>query len=989
MSLGELRLIGRPHLLCAGQRTDLPDTLPSYLLVYLGTRADWMGREELASLFWPEASSEDAQRSLRVALHRLRSVLVQWGGDAQLETERRRLRWNGGSDRAQAQAARRGGCWAELGVWAGQGFAEGLTFRGLPVVREWAEGERRDWLALVREALLRGALQEEPAQTEELCARQLALDPGDEDLLRARLHALAAQGRHAELSQVFADFSARLQAELGLQPSAALVAELARLLPSAAAPQRSAGRHDDPVLLEARACLAAARCLTLQGLGGVGKTRLARALADTSTAPVLWLALQDVGSLGELLHRLRQVLGKGETPSRDAEAEVSALLAERFDAATPGLLVLDSAEHLLQLDGEGLRRLIDAWLQVAPGLRVLATSRQALGGAQEQLLALRPLAVPPQNAGAEGLDSPALRLLVDVARQSRPDFDARAQAAALMQIARQVGGLPLALRLAGTWLRLLSPSEVLAALRQDVAALDADDGSGLGISLWRSWRLLDGAAQQILASLSLFVSPFGLDDAAALADAPLARVAALVDQGLLEAQGGEADQPARWQLHPLVRAFAAVRLAEQAAWARPARERHAQAVRQRLLVWANWRLVDQRQALLTVGGLLPEARAVWERALSDGRADLIADIAVVLCNHFERSGRLADGLVWCEGVEPVFDEELPAERAALAAVARGKALLLHRSGRYAEAETLARRAQAWAHSLGHREGQKVNANTLGLALWMQGRLDAAQAALAHAQALAVEDGDRLGQAVFGGNLGLIAKQQGRFAEAEAAWRSAAAVHRELGNAYSLTLTLNNLGKLLLEDGRFEEAQALLEDSLRVCDAHGFSAQRLFPLQILAELHLRAGRLDAAQTLAEQAQTSLRQQGDRVLVIANLLFLAELARRRERLPLAAEHLAEALRAARSAGDVANLLEGLAGYGRWARSAGLLRQAEAVCLSLLSQPALNAPLRRELQDEAAQLGLALPTQPAVDADLTALVERALAALETAVSEASSLA
>jgi hypothetical protein len=87
-----LFLLGACFLQRGSERFDLPDTLPGYLLTYLGARADWVAREHLAVLFWPDAAEIEAQRNLRVNLNRLRGLLAGWGVEALLAAERRRVR---------------------------------------------------------------------------------------------------------------------------------------------------------------------------------------------------------------------------------------------------------------------------------------------------------------------------------------------------------------------------------------------------------------------------------------------------------------------------------------------------------------------------------------------------------------------------------------------------------------------------------------------------------------------------------------------------------------------------------------------------------------------------------------------------------------------------------------------------------------------------------------------------------------------------------
>ena len=972
-----LQLLGAARLCHGGTAQELPDVAIGYLLALLGTRGDWVARDELAAMFWPEASGETSQRNLRVMLNRLGQRLVDWGVSDALARERRRLRWLPGSDVAQARAARAAGDWQAVHALAQGPFATGLSFRGFPVLAEWADGERRALAALAREAVLRCAALAPPAEAAQLAARHLETEPADEDLLRVRLQALAALGRHQDVAREFARFEARLHAELGAPASPALAALAERLGPAGTGHTPPPAGDDSLVareaeLAQARRLLRDHRLLTLLGLGGVGKTRLAQALCDGAPS-VLWLPLADAGTVGELPHRVLQALRPAAAPVRDAPA----LSGEQL-ARSVRLLVLDNVEQLLGERG-ALHALLSQWLAAAPGLRLLVTSRQALGHAAEVVLQLHTLALPPP--GGEPLAAPAVRLLVAAARRARPGFDPREHAATLALIATRAGGLPLALRLAAQWLRLLAPADVLAALQRGVGAIDgvADGGEsqGLRATLDRSWQLLDEPAQHALAALSVFVSPFSAEDACRAGAAELPQLARLAEHGLLDPlPDTPPDAPSRLRLHPLVRDYAAEQLARTPAAGRRAHEQHAAAVQRRLAAWSNWRQVDQRAALAALAALLPEALAAWRWALAQGRADFIAEAAPVLLNYFEKLGRWAEGIELFETAEPGFDEQLPTDRAALAALWRSRALLLYRDGRFEPAAALAQRALVAARALGHQEGIKANLSTLALANWMLGHLDTAEAFATEARDLAAAEGDRASEAVFAGTLALLHKKRGHYVEAETSWQRALAVHREVGNWSSACVTLNNLGNLLRVMARPEEAIAVLDESLRLCDAYGFASTRPFALINLAQAHLAAGRPDDGEALALQALTEVRRSGERMLETGSLLVLADMALRAGRLPLAAERLAPALRLARALNEPANLLEALWAYARWQRARGQQAEAARAVATVRAHPKLHAELRDEL---AASAQAVLPTVAPVD--LLVLVEHACAALASA--------
>lgn len=163
MSAPTLVLLDVPHLLQAGQRHDLPSNVPGHLLAYLALRGDWLTREALAALFWPDRSEPEAQHNLRVNLHRLKKLLDGWGLASHLHTEMRRLRVALPCDvHTLRQAAGRGDDATVLALHR-QPLLSGLSLGGFAAVQEWLLVERAGLQDLVDTAAARQTQPPEPA----------------------------------------------------------------------------------------------------------------------------------------------------------------------------------------------------------------------------------------------------------------------------------------------------------------------------------------------------------------------------------------------------------------------------------------------------------------------------------------------------------------------------------------------------------------------------------------------------------------------------------------------------------------------------------------------------------------------------------------------------------------------------------------------------------------------------------------------------------
>jgi predicted ATPase/DNA-binding CsgD family transcriptional regulator len=303
------------------------------------------------------------------------------------------------------------------------------------------------------------------------------------------------------------------------------------------------------------------RLVTLRGAGGVGKTRLAlraAGLARDSFADGCWLvelsALRDPGLLPRTVSA---ALGLPDKASGDPLAVLAAALADQ-----EMLLVLDTCEHLVEACGRLARRL----LRAAPGLRIIATSREPLGIADEQTLVITPLELPPPGAPvAEVGDCEAVALFVDRARAAVPGFILTAEnTGPVVQLCRRLDGIALALELAAVRLRSMPVEEILARLTDrfrilGTARTSLDRHRTLRGAISWSYELCTPAEQRLWAELSVFPGGFGAD-AAGYVCGPDARQALtrLAEKSVVQYDEGSG----RYQMLDTMREFGAEKLAD-------------------------------------------------------------------------------------------------------------------------------------------------------------------------------------------------------------------------------------------------------------------------------------------------------------------------------------------------------------------------------------------------------------------------------------------
>lgn len=311
----EFLALGTPTLRHAGASRPLPAERLTQLLAVLALRQGWVTRESLLALLWPEFPAAAARRNLRKLLFKLRQVPglppVEADGDA--------LRWRVATDHQQFERALQAAQWAEAVERARAPLLDGLECGAAGSFCEWLTFERARVSASRAQAASR-CLEELAAQPEArttLAGGWLDRDPLDEEALLALHHALLELGRAADAEHARQGYIARLQRLLG-QEASARVLTLGLAAPPVARrpdPPRDhdlVGRRSEMRTLLEWLERPDCRLITLVGPGGVGKSRLARALSLIAPPqrPVLaWVALEDLTCVEQLPPRLAAALG--------------------------------------------------------------------------------------------------------------------------------------------------------------------------------------------------------------------------------------------------------------------------------------------------------------------------------------------------------------------------------------------------------------------------------------------------------------------------------------------------------------------------------------------------------------------------------------------------------------------------------------------------------------------------------------------------------
>jgi predicted ATPase len=863
-TLGGLELEGAP----------LTRPKPLLLLAYLALEGP-SDKRDLAALFWPRAKRP--RRSLDVALAHLRR-----DAPGSVETAAGRVATSVPSD-AAAFLARvdEGAVEAAEAVYAGA-FLVGLDLPLGVELEEWLFATREHLAACMRSLLLRAAEADADAgayaDARDRASRAVDLDgaPPATDDQRRLFHALvlaadsprAATARR-ELGGAEAEHPATVaQARAWLRRRRpASVPTASTLLPRTPGPL--IGRTQELDALQG-ALDGGDRLVTVLGPPGVGKTRLAiQAARHTAEADgfddVRFVALAEARTEPQMLSAIADTVRPRATR---ADADVDDVARWVGDRGV--LLVLDNLEQLA-----GAKAAVSSLLDRCRRLSLLVTSRERLHLAAERPLVLDGLAVPAEGASVEEVEaSPAASLFLSRARRVAPDVALDAErAAAVAQICRRMGGLPLGLELAATWLRLLPVADVA----HEVASLDrlatpADDvpsrHRSVRAAIGWSWDLLPRREREAFARLSVFRGGFTREAARRVAGAGLVALASLSDKSLVrpEAEG-------RFSMHPLLAEFARTKL-DELPHAAETRRRHAAYVQT---------LAEEASPHLTGPGA-----GAWLRRLDAEHDNLRSALAHLRREDPAAALRLA-ATAWRfwvvrphnrEGREVLTElvdmggAEAPSPDRAK--VLRALGTLTFQAGDFAGAEPILREALACAEARDERH--EVAAILNGLA-WVATHLGTAGAGGDYGrEALRAnrEVVDARGTALAHNNLAYAAIFRGAFGraldEVEESLRRFDALGDERGVAHLRT----NMAFILATQGRYDEAEELLAATLEVLARLGDEQLRVWALLHRALARIAQGRLDEARLDAEEAWRRVRDVGNRELLGAVLTACADAA-----------------------------------------------------------------------------------------------------------------
>jgi predicted ATPase/DNA-binding SARP family transcriptional activator len=928
-----LFLLGSPYMM-VDQQMVVPETRKAFaLLIYLAITEERHARDALATLLWPDQDQGRARRSLRHALWLLKKAgvgdwLVTEGDSLWLKA----VYW---SDVSAFRAALQENELAEGVSFYRNDFLTGFTLRDCPDFDDWQfrqTEQLRLLLSRALETLTLRAIEDADYQSGLNYAHQWrSLDPLHEPAQRALMTLYAQRGQYAAALRQYQECARVLDEELGIEPEPATqrlyeairtrrfstLAGEQRQDQSEASPGVAEGSHGKHNLspmptpfigrerelhdLDRLLTVSDTRLITILAAGGMGKTRLALAAAERQLTSeqfpggIHFVPLAAVRTGEDIIPAVAETLAV--TPNSDDRATSLTTRLLDYLREKKLLLILDNCEHLIpDIDP------IASILQAAPLVRIVATSRERLYLQDEQLFPIQGLDYPQQIAETDrAVAYSAINLFLHRARRIRPDFVPTAgDLSQLTTICQLVEGMPLALELAASWINTLSLGEIASEIQTSLDLLETDLRNiparqrSIRAVFDATWQRLDDTERDVFVQFSVFRGGFTRDATQTIIKASLRVLASLSDKCLLQYDRVKN----RYQIHELLRQYAAEKLAQDSAHDLAVHDRHS-------VYYCQWlhektsHLKDARQETATalIEADIDNVQAAWDWAVPQWslRIQSIQQAMDGLAYFYERQGRIQNGqeafrraaetMLHGSGNRHTAESRIALAKAlawygfftfllgdiasARQSLERGLALLT--SEELAHEDTRPERALVYsllgavAAARGEEEALSWYERSLELfravdrrwemseVLMQMGRWVYTLAEFHRAEALYSESlaikrtlGDRRGVATVLGRLSQVTVEQGQLDRAESLARESSAIYHALENRYGIVEGLRQLGVILMWLGKHQEAHHLLESSLSLGRDLGDRA-------LIAQIHSLIGLASSLLGLTDQAR----------------------------------------------------------------------------------------------------------------------------------------
>ena len=699
------------------------------------------------------------------------------------------------------------------------------------------------------------------------------------------------------------------------------------------------------------------RLLTLTGPGGVGKTRLALEVAREVGAEfqdgVCFVSLAALREPELVLPTIAQALGIEEVAHHPLPEMLRAFVREKAL-----LLALDNFEHVLAAGP-----LLADLLALAPRLKMLATSREALHLYGEHEFEVLPLPLPDLAVqGKDELsstDSAAVMLFVERAQAVRPAFALTAEnARAVAEICVQLDGLPLALELAAARIKLLTPQAILARLQSRLSFLTGGARNlparqqTLRKTLDWSYDLLSEGEQRFFRQPGVLVGNWTLEAAAAIGatdvpdeDATLELLTSLVDKSLVRVVEGAASGETRFTLLETIREYALDSLEKHGELAE-ARRRHAQFyLRLAEEVAPELYGAGQRAALARLDRETGNLWAAMRWVIAAGEVELALRLASALSGFLQVRGSLSEGHNWLEEAL-ALSEESPL-LALRAKVLYASGVMAHMRNDLALTRVRHEESRKLAAQVGERRTQAIACGALAMLELYLGNGEAAHSFAEAGSVVLKESDDRRARGTLHSIHGQIESRLCNFDQARTRFHISLMLLREVGDLNGQASVQVHLGNIMRLQGKLKTAHFLYTRALTLFQEGGDRWSQSICLTGIGDILRLQGNYEAARARFEECLALTAMLGNRQIQAVALTGLGQIAIYENDMRQAARSLKESLRLVREIGHMPGITQLLLGLGDLERYQGNYDAATAYYEQCLT-------LTREINDRVSMSG-----------------------------------
>lgn len=570
------------------------------------------------------------------------------------------------------------------------------------------------------------------------------------------------------------------------------------------------------------------RLLTLTGMGGIGKTRLAIEFTTRQQsalpAGVFYVPLAPLASTKAIVPAIADVFGFVFSGPNDPKEQLINYISAHLKQSV--LLVLDNLEHLLPQslseEKQGVVELISEFLQRMPNIRILATSRERLNLQGEWTYELHGLAVPPQEFSGRLEDYSAVALFIQSASRTKAEFELTdAEQQALIQICQLLDGTPLAIELAATWVGILSCLEISQEIQSNIDFLTTsmhdipERHRSLRATFDHSWKLLSDEERNTLCRLSIFHGGFDRNAAEKIAGATLLLLATLVSKSLVRRV-----EIGHYDLHEAIRQYAASHLDANPSQCVKTCDLHGEHYLKFVSGYEKkLKSAAQQEAIREISDSLDNIRAAWKWGIKQRKYELIGQATRSVGWYFEVAGLLREGIEQLEPLVQALQVETRNDglNRLLGLALLHQGLLYFRKGQFVRAQEFYKESIAILRPTGDQALLADALIFLGTITHLNGEYALSRDLIKEGLECAQASNDQWFEAYAIYNLGYINSLMGDYQKGYEQMLVGLDMWRVIGDLHYIALGLNFLVPTIIKLGHYEEAKTFMRDSITLCE----------------------------------------------------------------------------------------------------------------------------------------------------------------------------